>query len=112
MSYLRNKTGVYESAKKETPQLLSTEEPTEVVLVMTRHIFGRIRINIIIHDNNERYVLKAKLSNKGNFDNRAFLMSFRTTRNNIVRWLYDCPIGNRGSIQDYDFRNVEYPEDD
>ncbi|KAL5279761.1 hypothetical protein ACFFRR_004014 [Megaselia abdita] len=111
VSYLRNKTDAFESMKMDTADLLSPDEPTEVILIMTRHIFGRIRINAIIHDNGDRYVLKTKLSNKGNFDNKAFLISFRTTRNNNVRWLYDCPIENRG-IQDYDFRNVEYPGDD
>lgn len=109
VSYLRNKTTIF--AKFETENLMSTDDPTEVILIMTRHIFGRIRINVIIHDNSGRYVLKAKLSNKGNFDNRAFLLSFRTTRNNSVRWLYDCPLMNR-DIQDYDFRHLEYPEDD
>lgn len=110
VSYLRNKTEIFESTKVNTENLLSIEDPTEVILIMTRHIFGRIRINAIIHDNSGRYVLKAKLSNKGNFDNRAFLLSFRTTRNNSVRWMYDCPINDR-RVQDYDFRNVHYPED-
>lgn len=110
VSYLRNKTEIFETTKVKTDNLMSTDEPTEVILIMTRHIFGRIRINAIIHDDNGRYVLKAKLSNKGNFDNRAFLLSFRTTKNNSVRWMYDCPLENR-RVQDYDFRNVHYPEE-
>lgn len=109
VSYMRNRTGIMESTKVETVNLLSPDDATEVILVMTRHIFGRIRINVIIQDDGGRYVLKTKLSNKGNFDNRAFLISFRTTRNNTVRWLYDCPIANRG-VQDFDFRSVSYPE--
>lgn len=108
---MRNKTEIFESAKVYTDNILSTENPTEVLLVMTRHIFGRIRINVVLHKDDERHILKTKLFRKGDFNNRAFLISFRTTLDNTVRWYYDCPVERFGT-QDYDFRNVIYPEDD